>query len=596
MISISHLKVVSSCSRFIRKQLNKHKATLLTVPSITAVIIGLNYTGIFQSLELGVLDQFFRLRPPESKEERIVIVTVDDIDIEKIKQWPISDQIMAKVLKRIVAQKPIAIGLDIYRDIPVPPGHEELIELFNSSANIIGVEKVVEKVVNPSPTLKQLDQVGFADLVLDQDGKIRRALLSIKRDNGDIQLSLATYLALIYLSEKGIHLTPVNSDDSKNTISSQLQAGYATFSPLKDDDGGYVDADFGGYQILLNYRGTESSFITVPLRDVLDNKISPDLMSDKLVFIGITAASINDNFFPPYSNNLGNSPRQTPGVIIHANIASQIISAALDGRNLIKIVPESLEYFWILICCFVAFKAIFSLLNQKILNNQFSFSTQINFVVFFSLQIIIFLSSYILFLLGWWLPIIPATISVGVNFLVWPAYKSYEWQHLAHVDKLTKVANRGYFDKYLGDIWQQGNTNRQYVSLILCDIDYFKYYNDTYGHPKGDVCLEKVANSIKITLRTTDLVARYGGEEFVIVLPNTNTETAIKIAERIRKNVQSLQISHESSQANMYVTLSCGVATTNPKQDGLSPEDLIKKADVALYQAKKDGRNRVVVS
>ena len=346
-LNLSHFKVVSSCSRLIRKQFNRHKAILLTVPSITAVIIGLNSTGIFQSLELGALDQFFRLRPPEPKEERIVVVTVDDIDIGKTQQWPISDQIMAKILKRIVEQKPIAIGLDVYKDIPVPPGHEELIEVFKSSPNIIGVEKVVEKAVNPSPTLKQLEQVGFADLVLDQDGKIRRALLSIERDNGDIQLSLATYLAFIYLGEKGVHLTPINSDDSKNTIPSQFQAGAATFSPLQNNDGGYINADFGGYQILLNYRGTESSFITVPLRDVLDNKISPDLMSNKLVFIGITAASLNDNFYPPFTSNLDSSPLPTPGIIIHANIASQMISAALDDRILIKTVPQYFETLYI---------------------------------------------------------------------------------------------------------------------------------------------------------------------------------------------------------------------------------------------------------
>jgi diguanylate cyclase (GGDEF)-like protein len=185
-------------------------------------------------------------------------------------------------------------------------------------------------------------------------------------------------------------------------------------------------------------------------------------------------------------------------------------------------------------------------------------------------------------------------ISVGIVFLVLPAYKNYQWQHLANVDNLTQVANRGYFDRYLLEAWREQSLRNQDLSLILCDIDYFKYYNDTYGHQEGDLCLQKVANAMATAVRKTDLVARYGGEEFVIVLPNADLDTAIKVAERIRKNVQNLKITHKASKASMYVSLSCGVATKNSNQNELSPEGLIKKADVALYDAKERGRNNVV--
>jgi diguanylate cyclase (GGDEF)-like protein len=593
MINFSGFKVVSLLWHNARQKLTKHKGILVTVPSITAIIIGVNFTGAFQSLELGILDQFFRLRPLESPDERIVVVTVDDLDITKIQHWPISDRIMAQVLRKIEKQKPIAIGLDIYRDIPVPPGHEELIEVFESFPNIIGVEKVVEKSVNPPPKLKELGQVGFADLVLDRDGKIRRALLSMKRENGDIQLGLGTYLALTYLAQQGIELTPV-SPDNQDSQSDKLKAGLATFSPLEKEDGGYIQGDFAGYQILLNYRGTESNFMTIPFRDILDEKIPPDFFKNRLVFIGVTAASANDNFSPPYSNNLSDSPLQTPGVIIHANIASQIISSALEGRNLIQVIPPYLSYFWVLVWSFIAFQGNFLLLNKKQITDNFSLATQITFLVLLALEIIIFILSYLLFLLGWWLPVIPSMISVGIIFLVLPAYKNYQWQHLANVDKLTQVANRAYFDRYLLEIWQQQSFNNQDLSLILCDIDYFKYYNDTYGHPEGDLCLQKVANAMATAVRKTDLVARYGGEEFVIILPSTDGETALKIAERIRTNVQNLQIAHKASQASMYVSISCGIATTTPNQKDLLPEGLIKKADIALYDAKDRGRNNVV--
>ena len=169
-------------------------------------------------------------------------------------------------------------------------------------------------------------------------------------------------------------------------------------------------------------------------------------------------------------------------------------------------------------------------------------------------------------------------------------------QLLAFFDSLTQVANRRHFDQYLDQEWQRMAREKAPLSLILCDIDYFKTYNDTYGHQSGDICLQQVAEAISVILqRTTDLVARYGGEEFAVILPNTKAEGAVQIAETIRSQVQALKITHAHSLLSQYVTLSLGVASFVPSQDS-SPAMLIARADRVLYQAKAQGRDRVVMS
>ncbi|WP_414548919.1 diguanylate cyclase domain-containing protein [Anabaena sp. CCY 0017] len=165
-------------------------------------------------------------------------------------------------------------------------------------------------------------------------------------------------------------------------------------------------------------------------------------------------------------------------------------------------------------------------------------------------------------------------------------------ENMALVDQLTQIANRRSFDHKLHDVWQNLLREQGFVSLLLCDIDYFKQYNDTYGHTAGDDCLLFVAQALQQTIkRSTDLAARYGGEEFVVILTNTDTEGAIQVAEEIRTAMQQLNIPHAASAVKGYVTLSIGIATLIPTPD-MVPLDLISAADQALYQAKAQGRNR----
>lgn len=167
---------------------------------------------------------------------------------------------------------------------------------------------------------------------------------------------------------------------------------------------------------------------------------------------------------------------------------------------------------------------------------------------------------------------------------------------LSSVDGLTGIANRRHFDQFLEQLWLQSARNRKPVGLIICDIDFFKGYNDTYGHLQGDECLKQVAASLKNSLkRQGDFVARYGGEEFVVVLPDSDVEGAIKVAETLRTNVESLGIPHRLSSITPKVTISLGVAIGHANSSD-TPKTLIEAADAALYQAKQNGRNRFIVS
>jgi diguanylate cyclase (GGDEF)-like protein/PAS domain S-box-containing protein len=169
----------------------------------------------------------------------------------------------------------------------------------------------------------------------------------------------------------------------------------------------------------------------------------------------------------------------------------------------------------------------------------------------------------------------------------------WELDRLATLDGLTQVANRRRFDSYLMQEWQRLARTLQPLSLILCDVDYFKRYNDHYGHQAGDLCLQMIAQAMdKVAKRPADLVARYGGEEFAILLSQTDRAGAEQVAEALRWALQNLAIPHDTSQVSQFVTMSMGVATMLPLQHQL-PEELIKRADQALYLAKEQGRDRI---
>ncbi len=169
-----------------------------------------------------------------------------------------------------------------------------------------------------------------------------------------------------------------------------------------------------------------------------------------------------------------------------------------------------------------------------------------------------------------------------------------ELEELSYKDGLTGVFNRRMFDTVLETEWANAQSNAQPLSLIFLDIDYFKQYNDHYGHIQGDDCLKLIGKILSVAgTRSRDFFARFGGEEFVLVLPETDEKAAHLVAERCRQLILNAQISHEKSQVSQYITVSMGIGTIIPTQQD-KPLAFIKKVDKRLYQAKKNGRNCIV--
>ncbi len=333
------------------RQLWRGIATLLLAAAVATGTIASGRLSLVRLLEWSISDQFFQLRPLPSRDRRLAIVTIGEADLRYLGDWPISDRIMARLLRRIAADEPRAIGLDIYRDIPEPPGHQELQRLWQQLPNVVGIEKVAPPPIAPPPFLDARgQQVAASDLYLDLDGRIRRFILTIGG-----QETLGIRLARLYLQEEGLELEAI--DETRKIY----QLGQATFYPLRPGEAAYQAREVGGsYQILANYRGDwRDSFPIVPLRAVLPDLDSEpggalsqtvlpaNFFHDRLVLIGAEAPSLKDTYLTPASSQWFSAGDLTPGVAIHASLASQTIAAALDGRPLLMPLPLWANRLWI---------------------------------------------------------------------------------------------------------------------------------------------------------------------------------------------------------------------------------------------------------
>ena len=446
-----------------RQQISLWKGVFVIAPSVAACVIVGSITGLLQLMEWATIDQFFRLRPAEPIDERIVIVTVDEPDIQYLAQWPMTDRAMAQILTNIKAQEPKAVGIDIYRDLVVEPGHETLVEVFKTTPNIIGIEKVAGNPVDPPPTLQELGQVGAADLMLDADGKVRRGLIIIGTPEGESRQGLGVKLALTYLEEKGIALEAIDSEKKIYGL------GKAQFVPLTGKEVGYVTEDTGGYQILLNFRGGTDRFLTVSMTDVLENRIPPDLMRDRLVFIGAISDSLKDVFQTPYSSTIFTSDDATPGVVIHANIASQILSAAIEGRPMMQAWTKKLHWFWILTCSLTSAIVCCTLLPKNTVNKVVFFKVTLGSLL---IEILIIVSlSYFAFLYGVLIPAFSPILAVTASKILTANYYN-QWQ-LKLMNKKLQVANHklNEYSKNLEDKVQQrtyeiSKQNQEIIEIV----------------------------------------------------------------------------------------------------------------------------------
>ena len=394
-------------ARHLATQIWEWRGVWLIAPTVAGIAIALRLSGSLQHWEWAALDQFFRWRPLEPMDERIIIVGINEADLKQANQWPIPDATLAKLIEKIKAQKPNAIGLDLYRDLPVNPGYPALKKVFETTPNLVGIEKINEEDPNsaiaPPPLLAERDQAVPNNLVVDADGKLRRGMLFLEKEGQPID-SFGLRLAWFYLEAQKIYSQPTTTDPRV------FQWGKTVFRPFTPNDGGYIRADDGGYQLLLNYRGAAGHFRTVSMTEVLQDKIPVDLMSDRIVLIGSTATSLNDFFYTPYSGDQITTNERTPGVEVQANIISHILSAALEGRHAIQTWSEPVEGLWIFLWSCTGAIICWTLRDAASVKKVLSVWTIVSLLLF---GVGLVGGSYLAFLIGgWWIPVIPPLLAL----------------------------------------------------------------------------------------------------------------------------------------------------------------------------------------
>jgi len=332
----------SKRDRLIEPIWKRLRTSLLLSVAVTTAIVGVRQLGFLQPLELEAFDSLQRLRPDEGPDPRLLAVTVTESDIQARKEWPLSDSTLAQLLAKLERYQPRVIGLDIYRDLHVGSGQANLApHLLNPRLIAVCETSAANKIGIPPPPKIFNDRLGFSDVVVDPDGILRRHLLYMTTDSASrctANYAFSLQLAYHYLAAKGIQ--------PQEHPKQYLQIGTTVFKPLKTQTGGYQKLDTRGHQVLLNYRSSSNIAEQVTLSDILNDRFDPNLVKNRIVLIGVTAASVHDDFSTPYS--AGTWPRQKlPGVLVQAQMVSQILSAVLNGRPLLWVWSGWGEIFWI---------------------------------------------------------------------------------------------------------------------------------------------------------------------------------------------------------------------------------------------------------
>ncbi|UBF25623.1 CHASE2 domain-containing protein [Kovacikia minuta CCNUW1] len=384
----------------IKSEASVWRVGLIPGLAVTTTVVLARLTGLLQVWELQAFDTFLRLRPPEPIDERIVIISIDDQDIQQVGRYPIPDRDLAALVKKIQTYQPVAIGLDLVRDVPYEPGHADLVAVYRSSKNLIGVEQSVpseEGTTFKAPPELPAEQVGFADVVVDPiDYRQRRILLGTPNAQNEFRFSLAIRLAERYLARK--HLPLDNGIDDLQA----MRFGIAELPRFQPNTGSYVGEDAGGVQTLLNVRSGLHPFRILSFRQMMAGRIDPDWIRDRIVLVGVRARSAKDEV----TSDATPTARAglVYGVDMHAHATSQIVSAALDGRPLIQVWSDGWEYLWII---------GWGLIGISLGAWRRSVWKSLGLLILISAGLMA--GCYLLLLAGWWVPVVPALLVLLLN-------------------------------------------------------------------------------------------------------------------------------------------------------------------------------------
>lgn len=315
------------------------KVITISVSMVALGMLGLRHLGVFEGMDLSLHDRMVRWSDGNDRDPRLAFVMITEEDLRNLRKWPIPDRQLAQVLDRLQSFQPRAIGLDIYREFPVEPGHEELVEQLKKP-NLIAIRSIDALAGTPPPPASPSNQHGFNDIAIDPDSVARRNLMFAQSKDSGTLFSFSLRLALLYLADVGI--LPQASEANPE----YMQLGDAVFYRLGETSGAYRQVDAAGYQVFLRYRTPRGLAREMTLTDVLSGEIEADWIKDKIVLIGSSAPSLQDRLLTPYSPILSGDGKM-PGVVVHGQMVSQILDAATGERPLVWFWPEWAEILWL---------------------------------------------------------------------------------------------------------------------------------------------------------------------------------------------------------------------------------------------------------
>jgi CHASE2 domain-containing sensor protein/tRNA A-37 threonylcarbamoyl transferase component Bud32 len=408
--STSHLQIGMKRQR---REIWQGLARVILISAVSALLVMIiRYIGMLQPMELHAFDRLMQMRPIETLDSRLLLVTIDDSDIQYQNQkqmqmrWSLADEALLDLLKKLDEYQPRAIGLDIYRDFPVDTNYPELGDRLQRDSRLLTICKTAASVDGapdsvPPPPEAPSESVSFSDFVADDDEHVRRQLLQLNPSATSacsVEYSFGLQLAFKYLQAEGI--------STKLTPEAHLQLGETIFQPLTAHSSGYQGIDASGYQIPLNYRSLPSPMDiaeTVSLQDILENKLDSrllNLLRDRIVIIGVTASSINDYWKTPYQ-------KQIPGVFLQAQMVSQILSAVLEKRPQIWWLPTWIEAIWIWGWSLVAGMIVWQIRKPLFVGVAIALTT----LLLFGICLTIFKSAG-------WIPLVPTVLSLTITVIL----------------------------------------------------------------------------------------------------------------------------------------------------------------------------------
>ncbi len=405
---------------------------------VGAAVLGLRAAGWMQRLELAAYDHHVRLAatgPPT--DARIALVEVSEEDIQALGSWPLSDATLARTIGILNDSGARAIGIDIYRDIPVAPGSAELDAVLARNRLVIFPSKLADAFsagVAPPAALAGTQQVGFNNMVVDPDGIVRRGLLFMNDGEGGVGYSFSLLLALLYLEGEGIHATPDPDDPAL------MRLGPTTIPPLAGTTGSYAGIDAGGYQYLADYRGAARGFPSVELRHLLEGHADLSRFRDRIVVVGLTAESVPDLFHIAFESDSSRAVG-IPGSALHAQMASQLVRYALGEMAPIESPSDWQEALLVLV--WAALGAGLGLWARS--TWQFA-------AVAAAAVVLLWLSGWGSLVAGWWIPVVPAGVACLGSASIVVAYVSS--RERADRAEVMQLFSRHVTKQVAEDIWQ----------------------------------------------------------------------------------------------------------------------------------------------